>query len=116
MALFGLGWEREALYARANERVLRMVEQGLFQECESLLRREPPPGRSASQCIGLREIREGLEAGQSRDTIIERIQKNTRNFIKRQLTWFRKMDVEWIPVEGELDPLEVAEAILSRGA
>ena len=116
VALFGLGWEREALYARANERVLRMVEQGLFQECESLLRREPPPGRSASQCIGLREIREGLEAGQSRGTIIERIQKNTRNFIKRQLTWFRKMDVEWLPVEGELDPLEVAEAILSRGA
>ena len=47
VALFGLGWEREALYARANERVLRMVEQGLFQEWESLLRREAPPWRSS---------------------------------------------------------------------
>ena len=72
--LFGLGWEREALYARANERVLAMVEQGLFAECEGLLSRQPPPGRSASQCIGLREIREGLEAGASRGAIIETIQ------------------------------------------
>ena len=112
--LFGLGWEREALYARANERVLAMVEQGLFAECEGLLSREPPPGRSASQCIGLREIREGLEAGDSRGAIIETIQKNTRNFIKRQLTWFRKMDVEWLPAGGELEPARVAEAILDR--
>ncbi|MEE3229686.1 MAG: tRNA (adenosine(37)-N6)-dimethylallyltransferase MiaA [Planctomycetota bacterium] len=112
--LFGLGWEREALYARANERVLAMVEQGLFAECEGLLSREPPPGRSASQCIGLREIREGLEAGDSRGAIIETIQKNTRNFIKRQLTWFRKMDVEWLPAGGELEPARVAEAILAR--
>ena len=112
--LFGLGWEREALYARANERVLAMVEQGLFAECEGLLSRQPPPGRSASQCIGLREIREGLEAGASRGAIIETIQKNTRNFIKRQLTWFRKMDVEWLPAGGELEPARVAEAILAR--
>ena len=112
--LFGLGWEREVLYARANERVLAMVEQGLFAECEGLLSREPPPGRSASQCIGLREIREGLEAGDSRGAIIETIQKNTRNFIKRQLTWFRKMDVEWLPAGGELEPARVAEAILAR--
>ncbi len=112
--LFGLGWEREALYARANERVLAMVEQGLFAECEGLLSREPPPGRSASQCIGLREIREGLEAGDSRGAIIETIQKNTRNFIKRQLTWFRKMDVEWLSAGGELEPARVAEAILAR--
>ena len=112
--LFGLGWEREALYARANERVLAMVEQGLFAECEGLLSREPPPGRSASQCIGLREIREGLEAGDSRGAIIETIQKNTRNFIKRQLTWFRKMDVEWLPAGGELEPARVAEGILAR--
>ena len=112
--LFGLGWEREVLYARANERVLAMVEQGLFAECEGLLSREPPPGRSASQCIGLREIREGFEAGDSRGAIIETIQKNTRNFIKRQLTWFRKMDVEWLPAGGELEPARVAEAILAR--
>ncbi len=112
--LFGLGWEREALYARANERVLAMVEQGLFAECEGLLSREPPPGRSASQCIGLREIREGLEAGDSRGAIIETIQKNTRNFIKRQLTWFRKMDVEWLPAGGKLEPARVAEGILAR--
>ena len=91
-----------------------MVEQGLFAECEGLLSRQPPPGRSASQCIGLREIREGLEAGDSRGAIIETIQKNTRNFIKRQLTWFRKMDVEWLPVGGELEPASVAEAILAR--
>lgn len=114
VVLFGIGWERGDLYARANERVLAMVEQGLFEECEELLSRVPPPGRSASQCIGLREIRQGLEAGESRETIIETIQKNTRNFIKRQLTWFRKMEIAWLPVEGELDPGGMAEEILSR--
>ena len=114
VALFGIGWEREALYARANERVLAMVEQGLFEECEGLLSREPPPGRSASQCIGLREIREGLTAGSSREVIVETIQKNTRNFIKRQLTWFRKMDIEWLPVGEQLDPGRAAEEILAQ--
>jgi tRNA dimethylallyltransferase len=113
--LVGLHWERPDLYARTDLRVLRMVEKGLFDEAERLIARDPPLGRSARQCIGHKEIRDGIENGRSRQEIVATIQQNTRNFVKRQMTWFRKMEIEWIPCSGELDPVAVAERILAVG-
>ncbi len=112
--LIGLDWERSELYARTDLRVLRMVQMGLFEEVERLLARDPPPGRSARQCIGFKEIRQGIEDGRSRHEIVVAIQQSTRNFVKRQMTWFRKMAIEWIPCSGDLDPVAVAERLLPR--
>ena len=112
--LFGIGWERADLYARTDARVLRMVENGLFEEAERLAQLDPPLGRSAAQCIGYKEIPAGLAAGESRDEIIETIQRNTRHFVKRQMTWFRKMPIEWIDQQEGLDPNAVADEILER--
>jgi len=112
--LVGVGWERPRLYARIDRRVLRMVDEGLFEEVDGLMRRNPPLGRNSSQCIGVREIRDGLAAGQSRAEVIEAIQQSTRNFAKRQMTWFRKMPIEWLPVSGELDLATIAAEVLRR--
>ena len=45
---------------------------------------------------------------------VERIQQNTRRFAKRQLTWLRKLPVEWLPVCGQLDSARLAGEILAR--
>lgn len=112
--LFGLAWERQTLYDRTDRRVLQMVEQGLFEEAQRLRERGTELGRSAAQCIGYKEIFEGMEQGMSREEIVERIQRNTRRFVKRQLTWFRRLQLEWIPMREGLDPVALAEEILSR--
>ncbi|HLU47064.1 MAG TPA: tRNA (adenosine(37)-N6)-dimethylallyltransferase MiaA [Planctomycetota bacterium] len=114
--LFGIEWSRRELHARIDARVLRMVERGLFEEAERLLHRTPPLGRSARQCIGLKEIFEAEREGLDRDAVIERIQRNTRRFVKRQMTWFRKLPIEWIPVSGSIDPEAVASTVLERSA
>lgn len=87
--LFGLFWPRPVLYRRINERVDRMVGSGLFMEAEWVLSRFPEPSRTARQCIGYKEIWDGLAAGQSVDEIRETIKLDTRRFARKQLTWFR---------------------------
>jgi tRNA dimethylallyltransferase len=112
--LFGLGWERRALYERVDRRVLQMVEQGLFEEAERLRERRPPASRSALQSIGYKEIIAGLEGGLSRAQIVEHIQRNTRRLVKRQLTWFRKLPVEWLPAGEPASPQAIAGEIICR--
>jgi tRNA dimethylallyltransferase len=112
--MFGILRERGELYRRADRRVERMVERGLFEEAEALSRREPPLSRSAAQSIGYKEILEGRIAGLDRAEIIERIQRRTRQFSKRQMTWFRKFPLEWIEVQGDPEPAAVAGEVLAR--
>lgn len=112
--LFGLGWERPELHRRIDARVLRMVESGLFEEAARLRDRVPPLGRSARQCIGYKEIFAGEAEGLDRATITALIQRNTRRFVKRQMTWFRKLPIEWIPLRGRLEPRAIAETVIER--
>ncbi|HVR72802.1 MAG TPA: tRNA (adenosine(37)-N6)-dimethylallyltransferase MiaA [Planctomycetota bacterium] len=111
--IFGLEWTRDALHARIDRRVERMVERGLFEEALRLQTREPPPSRSAAQAIGYKEIWEAAE-GERREDIILSIQRRTRRFAKSQLTWFRKLPVAWLPQSGMPEPGAAAEEILRR--
>lgn len=112
--VFGIDWERERLYERINRRVEDMVARGLFEEVRRLARREPPLSRSAGQSIGYKEIREGVRAGLSEAEITARVQQATRRFAKRQLTWFRKLDVEWIPAGEDAAPARWADDVIAR--
>ena len=94
--IFGIKWEREELYRRINGRVERMVERNLFDEARKLMAQKRPLSRCASQCIGYKEIFEGLPQGVPEDVIVERIQRHTRRFAKQQLVWFRRFPIEWI--------------------
>ena len=113
--VFGLERRRAELYARIDRRVEAMVAEGLFEEAERLMARNPPLSRSASQAIGYKEGCEGLSTSRSRTEIVARIQQSTRQFAKRQLTWFRKLPLEWIQASEGHDSGEIARQILERG-
>jgi tRNA dimethylallyltransferase len=78
--------DREELYARINQRVEAMFEKGVIEE----VRASGATSATASQMIGLREIRELLEGRMSLFQCIAQIQQATRRYAKRQLTWFRR--------------------------
>jgi tRNA dimethylallyltransferase len=83
----GLELPRPELYARINARVLAMMERGLWQEAEQLF-----PFREATplQTVGYQEIFSALEKNTTRAEAVELIQRNTRRYAKRQLTWFKR--------------------------
>jgi tRNA dimethylallyltransferase len=78
--------DREELYQRINQRVEAMFERGVIEEA----RTAGATGTTASQMIGLREIRELLDGKISLLQCIAEIQQATRRYAKRQLTWFRQ--------------------------
>ena len=91
----GKNFERDVLYKRINNRVDLMLEKGLIDETKVLLEKY---GRAYNiiNTIGYREITQYLDGILSLDKSIELLKKNTRNYAKRQLTWFRKnQDIKW---------------------
>jgi tRNA dimethylallyltransferase len=78
--------DRNELYERINQRVEMMFERGVIEE----VRTAGEISQTASQMIGLREIRELLAAKKSLPQCIAEIQQATRRYAKRQLTWFRR--------------------------
>jgi tRNA dimethylallyltransferase len=96
--LFGLVMDREALYARIDERVDAMVEAGAVEE----VRNAANASKTARKALGF----EDLLAGD-----IEGMKRRTRNYAKRQLTWMRKLpNVRLIDLTGKT-PLEAAADI-----
>lgn len=92
----GVNLPRDALYARINSRFDHMINAGLVQETESLLRKGFSPESSALRTIGYREIVGYLHGLWSLETAIETAKRRTRNYAKRQITWFKKMpDIQW---------------------
>lgn len=92
----GLNYQnREDLYNRINQRVDEMVEKGLVEETEILLKKH---GRINNfvNTIGYQEILEYLDGKVSLDYAVSNIKQNTRRYAKRQLTWFRKNSlIKW---------------------
>lgn len=83
----GLTAEREMIYSRINQRVDKMVENGLLEEAKSLL---PHKEKNALQTVGYRELLQYFEGNISKEEAVSEIKKNTRRFAKRQNTWFKK--------------------------
>ncbi len=83
----GLTAERELIYERINQRVDKMVNEGLIEEAKSLL---PHKEKNALQTVGYRELFEYFDGNISKEEAISEIKKNTRRFAKRQNTWFKK--------------------------
>ena len=94
--VIGLRRERQALYARIEERVDAMLEAGLADEVRSLLAEGVPRDCPAMKGIGYREMLAYIAGGMDLPLAAAEIKKATRHFAKRQLTWFRKMPyVHW---------------------
>ena len=89
----GLKSERNILYDHINKRVELMIEDGLVEEVNSLLKLQ---SKNALQTVGYTEIFAFLNNKYPLETAIKKIKRNTRRFAKRQITWFRKdKDIRW---------------------
>jgi tRNA dimethylallyltransferase len=89
----GIDLPRETLYRRINDRVDHMMDQGLFAEAQALF---PHRHLDALQTVGYQELFDHLEGKYSLDEAVAKIRQHTRNYAKRQLTWFRReQEVEW---------------------
>ena len=99
--IFALDWPRDALYRRIDARVDEMLRQGLVEEVRALMadeRRHP----TAAQAIGYKEIAAALRGEIELSDAINRTKQATRNFAKRQLTWFKRdARVVWLEAEGK---------------
>jgi tRNA dimethylallyltransferase len=96
----GLTMERAALYNRINKRVDMMLEQGLVDEVARLLQQGVPPHCQSMRGIGYKEIIEHLISGKDLSVAIENVKQATRNFAKRQLTFYRRMPyIVWYNVD-----------------
>lgn len=93
----GIDWPRESLYERINSRVHDQIDRGLLNEVKTLMHKGYNPGLPALSSIGYSEIIEFLNGDVTLEEAIENIKKNTRNYCKRQLTWFRRyQNINWI--------------------
>ncbi|PKK90493.1 MAG: tRNA (adenosine(37)-N6)-dimethylallyltransferase MiaA [Candidatus Wallbacteria bacterium HGW-Wallbacteria-1] len=89
-----LTWNRETLYRRIDERVCEMMDQGFVQEVRKLLQMGYGRDLNSMTSIGYRQIIDHIEGNVNLQDTLESIQKETRNFARRQLTWFRG-DSQW---------------------
>ena len=85
----GINMPRDEIYKRINNRVDKMVEQGIVEETKNLLKKH---GRisNITETIGYKEIINYLDGEITFDKAIELLKQHTRNYAKRQLTWFRR--------------------------
>ena len=104
----GLFIDRIKLYKKINSRVDLMIKNGLINEVESLINHKD---KNALQTVGYKEIFKFFDKEYSLDVAIEKIKQNTRNFAKRQITWFKKdQDINWFKTVQIKEILEFIEA------
>ena len=82
---------RDELYRRIDARVLDMIARGLVEEVRQLRRIDRPLSREAAQALGYKELFAYLDGAGALDDAVREIQTRSRNFAKRQLTWFRHL-------------------------
>ena len=110
----GLNPEREALYARINQRAAKMFADGLIEEAERLLAKYGDRARPLN-ALGYKQAMQVLRGESDRPSALAAAQQAHRNYAKRQMTWFRREpDVHWLPGFGD-DAAVQQEAILIVG-
>ncbi|MFH1387362.1 MAG: tRNA (adenosine(37)-N6)-dimethylallyltransferase MiaA [bacterium] len=106
--LIGLDLPKPELYEKINQRVDTMIEKGLIEEVKGLLAKGYAKTLPSFQALGYKEVVEYLDGKWTKEEMIEELKKRTRNFARRQMTWFRRFsakggsasggkDVNWLP-------------------
>jgi len=94
---FGIEWDREKLYERINTRSANQIEEGLINEAKTLLAKGYDENLPSMSSFGYPEMIKYIKGELTLDEALELLQKNTRNYAKRQLTWFRREpNVNWV--------------------
>ena len=109
--VFAINMDREKLYDRINKRVDIMLEQGLIQEVQTLVKKynEFP---TAMQGLGYKEVVQYLKNEISYDEMVDKIKMETRRYAKRQITWFKK-NKQTIWIDGQKDLQENIDLIIN---
>lgn len=90
--------DRERLYANINNRVLQMMDHGMEEEARRVY---PQKGLNALNTVGYKELFEYFDGKTTRDEAIFKIQSNTRKYMRKQLTWFKKdNEIKWFNPEN----------------
>ena len=110
--VFAINMDRQILYDRINKRVDIMIENGLIEEVENLLKKynEFP---TAMQGLGYKEVVQYFNKELTKEEMIDKIKQETRRYAKRQLTWFRK-NKETIWIDGQVDIQKNIDIILEE--
>lgn len=113
--VFVLSLPRDQLYARINARVLAMLEAGLLNEVQELLNGGHHPGEPGMSAVGYAEIAAHLRGERSLEDAVDAIQRATRRYARRQLTWFRNQlpdSAVWL--DGMRPADDLVEEVLER--
>jgi tRNA dimethylallyltransferase len=111
-SLIGLTRPMSELVPRIHQRVDEMFRQGLVAETESLLAQGLADNPTAMQALGYRQVVEHLRGERGLTETIELVKIRTRQFAKRQLTWFRRqMNLEWVTLSANSPPVDWAGLI-----
>jgi len=104
--------DRAELYARIDRRVDSMLARGLEEEVRGLLGMGVPPGSTAMQAIGYKEMAAAIRGELGMGDAVEKIKMESRRYAKRQLSWLRRdARAKWIEWDGEPDIEGAARAI-----
>ncbi|HMQ10997.1 MAG TPA: tRNA (adenosine(37)-N6)-dimethylallyltransferase MiaA [Oligoflexia bacterium] len=105
---FVVQWPREQLYKRINARVIKMFEQGLLIETQNLLKNFPQCQPKLAKTIGYAQCLKHLNGDYSYEEAIVQTQQKTRNYAKRQSTWFKNRgQSQWFAYHEIFDKLEL---------
>jgi tRNA dimethylallyltransferase len=114
--VFWLDWPREELHRRIDARVERMFRGGLVEEVGRLADRHGELSRTARQAVGYGEVLEHLAGKRDLAATIELVRTRTRQFAKRQRTWFRSLsECRRLPMSEPAEAEEIAERIVQAG-
>jgi len=113
--VFALQWPRPLLHERIEKRVDRMFEQGFVDEVKGLLKKYGELSRTASQAVGYREVIEHIQANHDINETRERVKTRTRQFARRQETWFRGLsEVRFVDRDPTRTVMDVAKRIVGE--
>lgn len=115
LTMIGLNMDRQKLYDRINHRVDLMIEQGLVEEVKYLMSLGYSKHLISMKAIGYKEIIMYLEGVINLEKAIEIIKKGSRNYAKRQLTWFRRdKRISWFDLQEYFSRDSLVEDIISH--
>ncbi len=93
----GIDWDREELYEKINSRVDEQIDRGILNEIKTLLAKGYSRNLPAMTGLGYKEFFPYLDGEATLEECLEQLKQNTRNYAKRQMTWFRRDDeIYWI--------------------
>lgn len=111
--LLGLEMDQAQLHSRINRRVEVMFAAGLIEETKGLLKLGLRENRTAAQALGYKQVIEHLDGVRGLSETVELVKLRTRQFAKRQLTWFkRQLPVLWTRAGENESPCSIAERLI----